>query len=72
LEVGNLAMNYFSTIKLLLLALTFCTIWSSSVFPTLNWGESMVFYTKKFDEKISSLNRDNFSQKHKKVDSIFT
>jgi hypothetical protein len=32
----------------------------------------MVFYTKKIDEKISSLKIDNFSQKHKKVDSIFT
>jgi hypothetical protein len=51
LEVGNLAMNYFSTIKLLLLALTFCTILNSSVFPILNWGENMLFYTKKFDEK---------------------
>jgi hypothetical protein len=35
-------------------------------------GESIVFYTKKVDEKISSLERNNFSQKHKKVDSIFT
>jgi len=31
----------------------------------------MVFYTQKFDEKISSKKRDNFSQKHNKVNSIF-
>jgi hypothetical protein len=35
-------------------------------------GESMVFYTKKVGKKISSLKKDNFSQKHKKLDSIFT
>jgi len=35
-------------------------------------GESMVFYTKKGDKKISSLKRDCFSWKHKKVNSIFT
>jgi hypothetical protein len=35
-------------------------------------GESMVFYTKKVDEKISSLKKDDFSQKHKKINSIFT
>jgi hypothetical protein len=35
-------------------------------------GESMAFYTKKVDEKILSLKKDNFSQKHKKLDSIFT
>jgi hypothetical protein len=35
-------------------------------------GESMVFYTKKVDEKISSLKRNSFSQKQKKVDSNFT
>jgi len=34
--------------------------------------ESMVKYTKKVDEKISSLKRGSFSQKHKKVDSKFT
>jgi hypothetical protein len=32
----------------------------------------MVFYTKKIDEKISSLKRDSFSQKHKKINAIFT
>ncbi len=35
-------------------------------------GENMVKYTKKVDEKISSLKRGNFSQKHKKVDLNFT
>jgi hypothetical protein len=35
-------------------------------------GESMVFYTKKVDEKILSLKRNNFSQKRKKVDSSLT
>jgi len=35
-------------------------------------GESMVFYTKKVDEKISSLKKDDFSQKHKEINSIFT
>jgi hypothetical protein len=34
-------------------------------------GENMVFYTKKVDEKISSLKKNNFSQTHK-LDSIFT
>jgi hypothetical protein len=33
-------------------------------------GESMAFYIKKIDEKKSSLKRNSFSQKHKKVDSI--
>jgi len=32
----------------------------------------MEFYTKKVDEKISSLKKVKFSRKHKKVDSIFT
>jgi hypothetical protein len=32
----------------------------------------MVFYTKQIYEKISSLKKDIFSQKHKKVDSIYT
>jgi hypothetical protein len=32
----------------------------------------MVFYTKKVDEKISSLKKDDFSQKHKEINSIFT
>jgi hypothetical protein len=35
-------------------------------------GENMVECTKKVDEKISSLKRGSFSQKHKKVDSNFT
>jgi hypothetical protein len=35
-------------------------------------GESMVFYTKNVDKKISSLKRDSFSQKHKKIDLILT
>ncbi len=41
--------------------------------PLQEWvGESMVFYTKTIDEKKSSLKRNSFSQKHKKVNSIFT
>jgi hypothetical protein len=32
--------------------------------------KSMVFYTKKVDEKISSSKINNFSWKHKKVDSF--
>jgi hypothetical protein len=37
------------------------------------WGvESMVKYTKKIAEKISSEKKISFSQKHKKVDSNFT
>jgi hypothetical protein len=35
-------------------------------------GESMVKYTKKVDEKTSSLKRGNFSRKHKKLYSNFT
>ncbi len=34
-------------------------------------GESMMFYTKKVDEKISNSKRNIFLRKHKKVDSIF-
>jgi hypothetical protein len=35
-------------------------------------SESMVECKEKVDEKISSLKRGRFSQKHKKVDSNFT
>jgi hypothetical protein len=35
-------------------------------------GENMVFYTKKVEKQISSFKKDSFSQKHKKINSIFT
>jgi len=34
--------------------------------------ENMVKYTKKVEGKISSLKKNNFSWKHKKVNSKFT
>jgi hypothetical protein len=30
------------------------------------------YFIQKFDEKISSLKKDNFSQEHKKINSICT
>jgi hypothetical protein len=35
-------------------------------------GENIVLYIYKVDKKISNLKINNFSWKHKKVDSIFT
>jgi hypothetical protein len=47
-----------------------CAKWLQNQFELV--GENMVKYSKKVDEKISSLKRGNFSQKHKKLNSKFT